>query len=254
MRKFWPMAVLMAALLIMAVFNGCNAEPLSVRPVFKDTASSEQYDITVALAGVYFDSEEKLDIAECPVTITVYPKGEKQNPVGEVELTMFFRADPQTHMPVYDQNLYCMDVDFDGHDDLVIWTINFSGVAAPIYSVYLYDPAQKTFAPHKELSDLCYSHYGIFKLDKERQRVLFYKKTGCCFRQYDEYIMQDGQPVQVFSRIESLESDGRREWLKVSEGAPEEIGGDTWDWQVREEPKPAGYGDTAREMQPNTKP
>lgn len=157
-------------------------------------------------------------------------------------------------MPIYGQSIYCMDVNFDGHGDLMVWTEYFEDIKRPVYTVYLFDPAQKTFVLHKKLSDLCCSYNSdILKADNERKRLIFYTKTGCCLRMWHEYIMQDDEPVGVYSKTEYLTSDGEREWLEISEGVPVEIGGDTWDWQNREEPKPDDYGDTAREMRPDYK-
>lgn len=178
----------------------------------------------------------------------------QKNPVGSIDLTIYFKADPRTHMPIYGQSIYCMDVNFDGHGDLVVWTEYFEDIKRPVYTVYLFDPAQKTFVLHKKLSDLCCSYNSdILKADNERKRLIFYTKTGCCLRMWHEYIMQDDEPVGVYSKTEYLTSDGEREWLEISEGVPVEIGGDTWDWQNREEPKPDDYGDTAREMRPDYK-
>lgn len=248
MTKLWPVAVLMILVLCLALFSGCESRPGQV--ILKDTASSAQYDVVVTVESVCFDSEEKLDVAQCPSTITVYPKGDKKNPIGSIDLTIHFLADERTHMPIYGQSIHYVDMDFDGHGDLAVATQYWRDSKLFVYSVYLYDPLQKTFVHDKKLSDLFYHYHDGFKVDGERQRLVLHRKTGCCYRIWQEYIMLDGEPVSVFSRSESLMSDGEREWLEVQEGEPEVVGGDTWNYRKHEEPKPDDYGDTAREMRP----
>lgn len=82
--------VVICIILAAALCGSCGSETHSM-PSLKDTAGSEQYDITVTVASVGFDSEEKLDVAQCPSTITVYPKGDKRTPWGALILQSILR-------------------------------------------------------------------------------------------------------------------------------------------------------------------
>ncbi|MBN2694335.1 hypothetical protein JXR93_06700 [bacterium] len=98
------------------------------------------------------------------------------------------------------------DFNFDGIDDIAIRNGNGISYGSPSYDVYLYDINKKQFILNQELTNLASKNLGIFKIDKNKKRLVTYEKSGCCWHIKKEYELI---PKKGLLKVYELEEDSR---------------------------------------------
>lgn len=90
----------------------------------------------------------------------------------------------------YHSPVHCEDYNFDGFEDIAIpngWA-DAPNEDRATFDIYLFNPAQKLYVLNKELSDLQHQSTAIVGVNKERKRLIFYAKEGCCWNTTSEYV------------------------------------------------------------------
>ncbi|AHY59005.1 XAC2610-related protein [Stenotrophomonas rhizophila] len=111
-----------------------------------------------------------------------------------------FEADPVGDA---DALLQVVDVNFDGHPDLL--APGLSGGAGPnnTTNVFLFDPASGTFVHDATLSDL-----PQLSINAQDRSITSASRGGCCSHASETYRYRDGTLQMVGSWEESLSADG----------------------------------------------
>lgn len=98
------------------------------------------------------------------------------------------------------------DFNFDNVKDLAIRVGNFSCYGGPAYDVYL--AKNNNFEPSESLTELAQSFCGFFSVDHEKKQLSTMTKSGCCWHQYNTYIVENDQPVLTESTEVGLAASG----------------------------------------------
>lgn len=94
------------------------------------------------------------------------------------------------------------DFNFDGHADFAVQNGNRGSYGGPSYDVFLFDAPHRRFIHSPPLSALTLENLGFFDVDREHKRLRTFAKSGCCYHQQTEYVMQGNAPVAVKRQIE----------------------------------------------------
>ena len=96
------------------------------------------------------------------------------------------------------------DFNFDGRDDVALWTGDESGYGGPSYDVYLLNPKTQQFVHSPALSKLSTEPYlGLFAV--KNKRLIASSKSGCCHHETEEYTVVRNKPVLVKKTVEQLD-------------------------------------------------
>lgn len=98
------------------------------------------------------------------------------------------------------------DFNFDGTEDLAIRNGNDSAYGGPSYDVYIYNQIKKQLVLSKELTKLVVENLGMFQIDKKRQRLITFTKSGCCWHLTTEYSVV---PKKGLVKVFELEEDAQ---------------------------------------------
>jgi len=85
------------------------------------------------------------------------------------------------------------DFNFDGTEDLAIRNGNNSGYGGPSYDVYVCTSRSGRFVRSQELTALATEKLGMFQVDRKRQRLITFEKSGCCWHLTTEYAVVPGR-------------------------------------------------------------
>ena len=166
---------------------------------------------------------------------------------GTGDLTLFYKGSDKVFQTITNQEVYFSydenngfengspvvfkDVNFDGSEDLIIASGHFGPYGSPTFSVYLFDKKIGKYKFNEAFTDLGSSYLGMFEIDKDRERLTAYSKSGCCWHEKTEFKVVLGQKLQkVLVVTESIESaDGGTE-LEIKT-TKEFI---NWKWKIEE--------------------
>ncbi len=99
-------------------------------------------------------------------------------------------------LPYGEQSLLIyQDFNFDGVKDLAIMDGQFSCYHGPSFQIYL-DTAQG-LVHSPEFTRLAQEYCGMFQTDYDSQTIHTMTKSGCCWHQFSEFIVQDNKPVVI---------------------------------------------------------
>lgn len=98
------------------------------------------------------------------------------------------------------------DFNFDGTEDLAVRNGNDSAYGGPSYDVYVYNQTKKQLVLSKELTKLVVENLGMFQIDKKRQRLITFTKSGCCWHLTTEYSVI---PKKGLVKVFELEEDAQ---------------------------------------------
>ncbi len=93
------------------------------------------------------------------------------------------------------------DYNFDGMDDVALCNGNNGPYGGPSYSVYLSSKAAKKFVYNPAFSKSLVS-LGMFEVDKDKEQLTTFNKSGCCWHITEKYSVVAGRPVKVWEEIE----------------------------------------------------
>lgn len=94
------------------------------------------------------------------------------------------------------------DFNFDGQPDFAVQNGNRGSYGGPSYDVFLFDARWQRFIYSPELSALTLENLGFFDIDGKRKRLITFSKSGCCYHEKSEYVMEANRPVEVKREIE----------------------------------------------------
>ena len=106
------------------------------------------------------------------------------------------------------------DFNFDGTEDLAIRNGNNSSYGGPSYDVYVSNSSKTKFFFSNELTKLAVENLGMFETDNERKRIITYSKSGCCWHQKAEYIVEQKKGLKLVYSQEEDATGG--EFVKVT--------------------------------------
>ena len=92
------------------------------------------------------------------------------------------------------------DFNFDGVKDLALQDGQESCYHQSSYDIYLDKGDRLLF--NESLTELAHYHCGMFQVDRDRSRLITHAKSGCCYHEVSEYIMQNDQAVLRQQTIE----------------------------------------------------
>lgn len=88
------------------------------------------------------------------------------------------------------------DFNFDGMEDIAICDGANGSYGGPSYRVYLSSRSAGKFVYSKDFSALG-EHLGMFAVDKKRNRLSTFDKSGCCYHIAEEFIVVKNKPFKV---------------------------------------------------------
>jgi hypothetical protein len=104
---------------------------------------------------------------------------------------------------LYDEQsaLHFEDFNFDGIKDLALNDGNNGGYGSPSYQVYLFSKRSNKFVHNASFTELARS-LGMFDVDKKKQMLYVWSKSGCCWHQTEGYKVIRNRPVKVYELTE----------------------------------------------------
>lgn len=87
------------------------------------------------------------------------------------------------------------DYNFDGRRDLAIEDGQNSCYHGPSYKVYL--ATKKGFAYSKDFTKLAQDYCGMFDIDSSNKIISTMTKSGCCWHQYSEFVVENNKPKAI---------------------------------------------------------
>lgn len=94
------------------------------------------------------------------------------------------------------------DFNFDDQPDFAVQNGNRGSYGGPSYDVFLFDGVRQRFIYSPDLSGLTLENLGFFDIDGKRKRLITFSKSGCCYHEKSEYVVEGNQPIEVKREIE----------------------------------------------------
>jgi hypothetical protein len=98
------------------------------------------------------------------------------------------------------------DYNFDGVKDLALMDGQKSCYHGPSYRVYLGGRSRFTFSP--TFTRLAQEYCGMFSVDVEAKKINTMTKSGCCWHQFSEFVVENNRPVAVKIVEETMSQSG----------------------------------------------
>lgn len=99
------------------------------------------------------------------------------------------------------------DFNFDGNEDLAVRNGNNGSYGGPSYDIYLLNTATRQFEINSKFTELASINLGMFETDREKQRLITFNKSGCCWHITTEYEVSDNNLVKVYEVEEDATGD-----------------------------------------------
>jgi hypothetical protein len=99
-------------------------------------------------------------------------------------------------MPYGEQSiLIFQDFNFDGKKDLAIQDGQNSCYGGPSYQIFL--KTTKDFEKSESFTRLAQEYCGMFTVDEEQKKIYTMTKSGCCWHQYSDFVLENNAPKVV---------------------------------------------------------
>ncbi len=98
------------------------------------------------------------------------------------------------------------DFNFDGRNDLALMDGQNSCYHGPSFQIYL--ATDNGFKHSAEFTRLAQEYCGMFSVDAQSKRINTMTKSGCCWHQFSEFIVENNKPVAVKILEEGLNPNG----------------------------------------------
>lgn len=110
-------------------------------------------------------------------------------------------------LPYGEQSLIIFeDYNFDGVKDLALMDGQNSCYHGPSFRIYLATRSGFTYSP--AFTRLAQEYCGMFSADADTKKIRTMTKSGCCWHEYSEFIVQNNRPVAVRILEEGMSSNG----------------------------------------------
>ncbi|UYZ64211.1 XAC2610-related protein [Hymenobacter weizhouensis] len=211
---------------------------------FRAVCAAQQRTFSIPNGSSHYTAT--ITVAGCPDnycrgrgTVQLFDKQTKRlaHTFSSEDLTFFL--DPPRHQPtvnvvqLYNEQspLIFADFNFDGTEDLAIRNGNNSGYGGPSYDVYVFTSRSRRFIRSRELTALATENLGMFQVDKKRQRLITFQKSGCCWHLTTEFAVVPGQGLV---KMLTEEEDATTETMVVT--TRRRVNGQ-WTTSVRKHPR-----------------
>lgn len=207
-----PIENIMTCLKFNGVAGGLALFLLLVAPVM--VAAQQTFRMKDASAKV----DVEINIGKCggedclpPAKFVFYRKGTSRPfQIIAVAETDMWDAEPKANVTRrYDEQslINFADFNFDGEEDVAVCDGKNGGYGGPSYQVYLYSPVQRRYVRNAAFTRLNQDgNLGFFEIDKKRQMLNRYTKSGCCWHQTEGYSVRNGRPVKTYEFTEDAMS------------------------------------------------
>lgn len=98
------------------------------------------------------------------------------------------------------------DFNFDGRNDFAIMDGQNSCYHGPSFQIYLTTDNGLKYSP--EFTQLAQEYCGMFNIDPQEKRISTMTKSGCCWHQFSEFMVQNNKPVAIKIVEESYHPTG----------------------------------------------
>ncbi len=143
------------------------------------------------------NNKELLKIESEELTFTIHD--------GKVQANIAEAPYGEQSVLIYD------DFNFDGKEDFALMNGQNSCYHGPSFNIYLFDNGKFTYS--ESFSELSNMYCGMFQSDPTEKRIYTMTKSGCCWHQYSEYIVENNEPKAV--RIEEYNHYALHPYLLV---------------------------------------
>lgn len=110
-------------------------------------------------------------------------------------------------LPYGEQSLIMFeDYNFDGVKDLALMDGQKSCYHGPSYRIYLGGRTGFTFSP--AFTRLAQEYCGMFSVDEKAKKINTITKSGCCWHQYSDFVVENNRPVAVRILDEAMSQSG----------------------------------------------
>ena len=174
---------------------------------YRVTNASRSYDFVVRIQEHSWQGTD--EYREGPGKVLIFRKGASK-PFQTIDMENIFVSRDKHGQPLVnaasryeDQGMINVgDFNFDGHEDFAVQNGNHGSYGQPSYSVYLYSPKKSAFVYSKALSSLIEDTLGFFHVDSKNKHLITFSKSGCCYHETVEYVVEEDLPVPVSRVVE----------------------------------------------------
>jgi hypothetical protein len=153
--------------------------------------------LTLVMHGTVDDAQHDADTATAkPAKIAIFA-------AGKLRQTLTVESDGVWLNSLQQQAFESIDLNFDGYDDLKVWTQTSAGPNSG-YAYWLYDPVKREFERRQDLDDQL-SGFDV-SVDPKTKTVSLSGRDSCCAWTIDTYRWANGKLAQI-SGEESGEFD-----------------------------------------------
>lgn len=89
------------------------------------------------------------------------------------------------------------DFNFDGIKDFAIMDGQNSCYHGPSFQIYLATTDKSKFLFSKDFTRLSQDYCGMFNVDPKEKKIYTMTKSGCCWHEYSDFVVQNNKPVAV---------------------------------------------------------
>jgi hypothetical protein len=143
--------------------------------------------LTLVLRGTVEDAQHPDAGAATPAQITILD-------AGKVRQTLRVDSDGVLLNALQEQEFESVDLNFDGYDDLKVWTATSAGPNSG-YSYWLYDPVKAMFVRRQDLDDKL-SGFEV-SVDPKTKTLATSGRDSCCAWSVDTYHWVQDRLVQI---------------------------------------------------------
>lgn len=94
------------------------------------------------------------------------------------------------------------DFNFDGIKDFAIQDGQYSCYHGPSFQVFL--KKKNKFEYNEAFTRLAHEYCGMFRVDYEEQKIFTMTKSGCCWHEFSEFIVEDDAPKAILIQEEDM--------------------------------------------------
>jgi hypothetical protein len=183
------------------------------RATFDIRNASAEYDFRIAMTQGCDATPAWSTACVGPARLLVFRKGERAE-LQRLRFDALWVELGQNREPlvnatrVYDAQgaINVGDFNFDGREDFAVQIDQNGPYGGPTFDVFLASDDGR-FVRSEPLSRLTRETLGLFQVDAERQRLVTFAKSGCCWHVTEELEVVDNEPVPVFRHTEDATGD-----------------------------------------------
>ena len=158
--------------------------------------SQSTYQIT-NIPGNYYGKVETEPGTEEEIfkkgTISIYHSSTHQKLISVTADEMVVESENDKNIPYQSQELvFYEDFNFDGIKDFAVLNGQLGCYHQPSYEIYL--ASGNTFVYHDAFSELAQSYCGMFQIIPEKKMLTTRAKSGCCWHEYRDYVVENNSP------------------------------------------------------------